>query len=241
MADYQYSHKPRGIFRTLLATWRLLRDKEDLNVNVKEAAIVEFAFNRSRWGKKIARWDLLAVEAAEKSEIAAQAMTDRVRMPRYDLDAMAAMPEGTLGNVYARVARQRGIDPNLVEPIPHDSDADWLMAHMYETHDLWHLVTGFYYDNEGEFGVAGFYMGQMPKFSFIAFFAALLMIRTVWNDRDAIAVHTKAFVDGYRMGERAELLIGLDWQSLYTRDLTELRQSLRIDDAGKIPPLALAA
>ncbi len=241
MADYKYSHKPRGILRTLLATWRVLRDKEDINANVKEAAIVEFAFNRSWWGKKIARWDLLAEEVAATSPRAAQAMAARRRMPEYDLDKLAALPVGTLGHTFATVARQRGIDPNLVDPIPHDSDADWLMAHMYETHDLWHLLTGYYYNTEGEFGVAGFYMGQVPKFSFIAFFSALLTIRTVWNDRDAVGTQMQAFSEGYEMGRRAECVIGLDWTACFERNLDELRAELGIADAGKIPDLALAA
>ena len=62
-----YSYKPRNPFRTLLALWRVLREDEDANANVEEATIVQFAFNRSHWGRKIARWDLLAQEVAASS------------------------------------------------------------------------------------------------------------------------------------------------------------------------------
>lgn len=241
MATNKYSYQPRNIFRTGLALWRVLRDSEDANANVEEAAIVEFAFNRSRWGRKIARWDLLAKEAAASSPECAVLMKARTRLPEIDLNALADLPVGTLGCTFATVTRARGIEPNPVEKMPAGNDGDWLMAYSYETHDLWHLMTGFYYDLEGEFGVAGFYMGQLPKFSFIAFFSSILMLRTVWNDRDAVAAHTRAFVEGYEMGRRAKSLFGLDWASVYDRDMDELRAEWRVSDAGKFPELPIAA
>ena len=36
-------------------------------------------------------------------------------------------------------------------------------------------------------------MGQMPKYSFVAFFTSILLLQTVWNDCDAIATHVAAF------------------------------------------------
>ena len=241
MAERRYRYHPRNPFRTLLALWRVLRDGEDANANVEEATIVQFAFNRSRWGRKIARWDLLATEVAAVSPEAAALMKARTRLPEVDLRALAALPPGTLGHAFATLAHERGLDPNLVEKMPAVDDGDWLMAYAYETHDLWHLLTGFYYDLEGEFGVAGFYLGQLPKFSFIAFFTSLLMLRTVWNDRDAIAVHMRAFVDGYELGRNARCLFGLEWAAVYDRDLDELRTEWGVTDAGRIPATKLAA
>jgi ubiquinone biosynthesis protein Coq4 len=237
----KYSYQPRNLLRTTLALWRVLKDTEDTNANIEEAAIVEFAFNRSRWGRKIARWDLLATEAAASSPEVARLMEARTRLPEVDLDALSALPAGSLGHNFAAVIRQRGIDPDPVERMPTETDGDWLMAYAYETHDLWHLMTGFYYNLEGEFGVAGFYMGQLPKFSFIAFFSSILMLRTVWNDRDAVASHTRAFVDGYEMGRRANCLFGLDWASAYARDLAELRTEWQVTPAGTFPELPVAA
>ena len=237
----RYSYAPRNPFRTLLALWRVLRDGEDADANVEEATIVQFAFNRSRWGRKIARWDLLAAEVAAASPDAAALMTSRVRMPEIDLDELMSLPSGTLGHEFARYALDRGINPNAVQTMPADCDGDWLMAYSYETHDLWHVLTGFYYNLEGEFGVAGFYMGQMPKFSFISFFTSILALRTVWNDRDAIAAHTAAFVEGYEAGKRAKCLIGLDWGASLSQDLETLRADWNVRCANRFPTTALAA
>jgi ubiquinone biosynthesis protein Coq4 len=168
-------------------------------------------------------------------------MHQRTRLPPVNLDVLSALPVGSLGYEFALHARARGINPNPVETMPATDDGDWLMAYSYETHDLWHVMTGFYYDLEGEFGVAGFYMGQLPRFSFIAFFAAVLMIRTVWNDRDAVATHTRAYCDGYAMGTRARNLFGLDWAAAYHRDLQDLRAEWGVVQAGKFPDARLAA
>ena len=195
MATKKFSYKPRNIFRAGLALWRVLRDSEDTNANVEEAAIVEFAFNRSRWGQKIARWDLLASEATQSSPDVARLMNARTRLPEVDLNALAALPTGTLGHTFATVARRRGIDPNLVEKMPATT----------------------------------------------ASFSSILMLRTVWNDRDAVASHTRAFVDGYHMGSNARCLFGLDWASAYDRDLDELRAEWRVAPAGKFPELSVAA
>lgn len=225
----------------MFALRRMMREDDYGSADVEDAATVEFAFNRSRWGRKVARWDLLAREVAQSSPEAADLMKRRVRLPALDVDALAALPVGTFGNEFAFHAIERGIAPNPVETMPAPDDGDWLMAYMYETHDLWHVLTGFYYDLEGEFGVAGFYMGQMPKFSFIAFFASLLMIRTVWNDRDIIPDLVGAFVEGHAMGRDARCLVGLDWSSIYDRDLAELRAEWGVAEAGRFPELQKAA
>ena len=181
---YKYSNKPRSLPRALLATWRVLKDPENHQANVYEAGIVEMYFNRSRLGKRVARWDLLAEEVASTSPQAAEAMHIKRRLPLVDLHALHAMPEGSFGHTFATLSLDRGIDPNIVEPLPDHSDGDWLMAHLYETHDFWHVLTGNYFDMNGEFGVAGVYLGQMPKFSFIAFFTAILSlpILTIMHD-----------------------------------------------------------
>ena len=235
MTAKKYSYEPQGFFKTAMALRRMMKEDDYDKADVEDAAIVEFAFNRSAWGRKIARWDLLALEAAQSSTEAADLMKKRVRLPPLDIEYLYALPAGTFGHEFARHAIDRGIHPNPVETMPAPNDGDWLMAYMYETHDLWHVMTGFYYNMEGEFGVAGFYMGQLPKFSFIAFFASLLMIRAVWNDRDSIPNLLGAFVEGYTMGRNARCLVGLNWSTIYERDLNEVRQEWGVQEAGWLP------
>jgi len=141
----------------------------------------------------------------------------------------------------AKLEIARGCDPNLINPLPIDSDGEWLVAHLYETHDFWHVLTGFDFDMEGEFGVGGFYLAQLPGCTFFAFMTSLLMLKTVWKERDQLAVQIQAFCQGYEIGQRSSPLIGLDWSQLWYRDLDELRQELGIVEAGRIDITAIAA
>ena len=232
MARKTFNSEPRGFFRSGLALWRTMHDR--IGGDVEEAAIVQFAFNRSKWGKKVARWDLLAAEVAENSPEAAQLMAQRASVGVIDLQELIKLPVGTLGHTYAKVSLDRGIEPVALEPISQEEDGDWLMTWAYETHDIWHVMTGNYYDEVGEFGVAGFYLGQMPRFTFVLFFSSLMMLRTVWRDRDEMESRMQAFVDGYERGSRAKNLMGLNWTESFHRDLEELRAEWGIEDAGRI-------
>lgn len=234
---YQFENKPRNIFRFSLAVLRVLRDPE----NTKEAGIVELTFNRSRWGKKLSRWDLVAQELVADYPQLAPIVSARKRLAKIDLDALIALPPNTLGHALAKLEMQRGIDPNLVDPLPADNDGEWVMAHLYETHDFWHVLTGFGFDMEGEYGVAGVYLGQMRNNTFLAFMLALVLVKDIWKDRGHLGEHVRAFCDGHRIGQRSQPMIGLDWSQLWERDMEELRQELNISEAGRIETAALAA
>ena len=234
---YQFENRPRNIFRFGLAVLRVMRDPD----NTSEAGIVELTFNRSRWGKKLARWDLVAKEMVEDYPQLAPIVAARKRLARVDLDALIALPTNTLGHTLAKLELARGIDPNLIDPLPADTDGEWVMAHVYETHDFWHVLTGFGFDMEGEYGVAGVYMGQLRNNTFLAFMLSVVLLKDVWKDRDHLGQHMRAFCDGYEIGQRSQPMVGLDWSQLWHRDMEELRQELNISEAGRIDTTALAA
>jgi ubiquinone biosynthesis protein COQ4 len=220
---FHYSSKPTNFFRAMLAGWRVIKDPESINLNMKEGGIVEIYFNCSKFGKRIARWDLVAKELMENHPETAEAFEERRRVGYLDVQKLLTMPEGSLGQTFAKCSIARGIDPNHVEPLQVDNDGEWLIAHMYETHDFHHLITGNAYDMPGEYGVIGFYMAQMPKNTFVAFMASILMLQRVWKQRDEIGELFNAISQGYQMGKKAKCLIGLDLLQALPRNLDELR------------------
>lgn len=232
-----FSNKPAGPIRNLLAFKRLLKDPE----NTAEAAVLEMTFSRSRWGKKAANWEALAEETRAQSPLVVEAMNKRLRVLDIDLESLIKLPENSLGYHMAISMKDREITASPLETLPVETDADWLMAHMYETHDFWHMLTGFSYDLKGEWGIAGVYMGQLPRFTFGAFMMSIIFLQGVFYRRDELGVNMKAFVDGYQLGRDAKCMVGLDWASLWHRDLDELRQELNIREAGGFAELAQAA
>ena len=60
-----------------------------------------------------------------------------------DLDALLALPEGSLGHVYAYQLRAQGLTPDsLIDPTPVHSPEDYITHRLRETHDIVLVLTG---------------------------------------------------------------------------------------------------
>jgi len=220
---YQFSAEPsRNPFRWLLAAWRVSRDLSNTN----EAAIVEIGFSRSRIGRRFAGWGQVAAELSRSAETAS-ALTRRHRLGAIDLATLEQMPEGTLGRVFGEHCSSRAIDPNLVS-IPAGNEADYVMAHLFETHDIWHVTTGWGNDEVGEVGLGGFYLAQLGL-PLIALMLVLILLNTITRRPTTLRERMDALVAGYQMGKAARPLFGVRWDESWSKPLVELRSELRLD------------
>jgi ubiquinone biosynthesis protein Coq4 len=220
---YAYSAEPtRNPLRYLLALWRTIRDPSD----TPEVAIVEMGFARSRIGRRFARWDEV-VSALRRDPRTSPALLARRPCEPFEMVALAALPEGTLGRVFADHCSARALNPNLGY-IPPDSEVDWVLHHIALTHDVWHVVTGWGNDEIGEYGLGAFYMGQLAAPAFFGFLLALVMLSTVFRRRPFQEL-MEAIVAGYEMGRRARPLFGVDWPSLWNVPLAEVRARFHLE------------
>jgi hypothetical protein len=81
-----------------------------------------------------------------------------------DLDALAALPEGTLGHAYAKFLRSRGLTPEVFDGPPEgiaDPRRSYVVQRLRQTHDLWHVVTGCETDPAGEVALQAFTYAQL--------------------------------------------------------------------------------
>ena len=203
---YGYSARPvRNPLRYLLALWRSVRDP----ANTDEVAIVEIGFARSRVGRRLARWHELAA-ALRGDPRTAERLARRQRPEPIDLGALDTLPPGSLGRVFAAHCRARQLNPNL-SFIPPATEEDWILSHLFQTHDIWHVVTGWGNDMSGEVGLGGFYVAQLRAPSFFAFLFALVLLNTVFFARGTFGERMEALVAGYEAGKRAEPLLCVDW------------------------------
>ncbi|MDE0887503.1 MAG: Coq4 family protein [Myxococcota bacterium] len=222
-ATYQYSSKPSANpFRWLLAAWRVSKDL----TNTNEAAIVEIGFSRSRLGRRFSGWRQTTNELSDCPETAA-ALVRRHRLGPVDLQELGRLPSGTLGRVLAEHCVTRGIDPNLVS-IPSSTEVDFVMAHVFETHDLWHVATGWGNDEVGEVGLGGFYLAQLGL-PLIAIMLVLVLLNTIARRPTTLRERMDALVAGYQMGKSARPLFGLQWDELWAKSLGDLRSELRLN------------
>lgn len=236
---HAYSAEPtRNPFRFGLALWRLIRSEP--GESTPEAAIVEIGFARSKLGRRFARWEQL-VEALKRHPRTAEALRERRVFGRIELAGLADLPVGSLGRSFADHCLTRDLDPNLIH-VPPDDEIGWVLNHLYQTHDIWHVITGWDNDLPGEVGLGNFYSGQLGSPAFFGFMLALILGGVVWRKAELDPV-MHAIAHGYQAGRKAEPLFGVHWDEMWEVPLDEIRERFGVeipatsDDAASVPPI----
>ena len=145
---------------------------------------------------------------------------------RLDLDALAALPDGTLGHAYARFLRSRGLTPDVFDGAPRDiadPRVGYVVQRLRQTHDLWHVVTGHDTDPRGEIALQAFTYGQLRAPSSLIL-AAVGTLKG-FNKERALASEVIA---AYRAGAAAEKLATFAWEDHWETPLDDVRVMLGI-------------
>lgn len=165
----------------------------------------------------------------------------RLRTPTLDLTELDKLPEGSFGRAAAAFFRAANLDPGALPRTDPTNDVDWLSAHLYETHDLWHVATGFGPDVAGELGLQAFYAAQFDAPLPVAILSAGLFNSVVFTPSEGRG-RIAAIARGWNMGIKAKLLLGQDWTKLLPMPLDEVRAQLGlvVDSAEDATKHALA-
>jgi len=169
-----------------------------------------------------------------------RAFETKPRLGPVDQEALHRLPEGTLGRAYAEFMAERGLrheDLKLVEG--GERDMDWIRNHLRETHDLWHVVTGFGTDIPGELGLQAFYCAQV-KGPLPVLILSMGLINTLLFSMESLDERLTAISHGYQLGKRTKPLFGLDFRASFARPLADLRGELGLP-ADAPEAVALAA
>ena len=152
------------------------------------------------------------------------------------------LPEGSLGRSYLDFSEREEISPDgLVEAsesVPQEPgealcpDRALFGERMRDSHDLWHVLTGYGRDLFGEAALLAFTYRQTRNrgIGFIVLVAYLKAGRSFPEERMMIR-------DGFRRVGGASWLPGADWEALLERPLAEVREILQIEPIGEYPTL----
>ena len=169
----------------------------------------------------------------------------------YDLEALKALPKGSLGHTYATVLETMGYDINFF-PKPDfyanlESAVDYINYRVYATHDIHHIVSGFSLDNFGELGVISLSVAQFrhPGLAFTDLMA--LLLNWLRNDTPVDELETTAeqartaayalgrISHGLEMGLAARPLFPVIWEERFAENLEALRSELGIEPVREGP------
>lgn len=143
-------------------------------------------------------------------------------------DALARLPEGTLGRTFADTYKVNDIQPFTYE-YPVGSDGEYLYKRYRETHDIHHLITGYGIDSLGEVEIQAFYLGNLGLrhaglISVVSYPGALL--RTKGLGEISLIEHFRRLRAAYYRGKRSPNVLALDFESFWERPISELAAQL---------------
>ncbi len=136
-----------------------------------------------------------------------------------DFDALEALPDESLGREYVRFLRANGITPDVFRPPPATVDprAAYLVQRIRQTHDLWHVVTGYKPDIPGEILLQAFTFAQLRAPS-----AFLIMVLGTLRHR----VSVRSVRQAHARGRRARFLGTVRWEQRWANPVAALREEL---------------
>jgi ubiquinone biosynthesis protein Coq4/drug/metabolite transporter (DMT)-like permease len=153
----------------------------------------------------------------------------RFQAERYDIDALIQLPCDTLGGIYARHMKANGLRPDYYKEVTPRHRMQYLRERIHQTHDIWHVLTGFNTDEFGEVGLQGFYFAQFTNGQ-AAIIGAAAILKSVLRGRfNDLEKHVDAFCQGYCAGKRAESLLAVKWEELWGERLEDVRRRYRIE------------
>lgn len=154
--------------------------------------------------------------------------------PAIDLEALRALPDGTLGREYARLLDDNGYQQfSISSDIEPELLARNALGYRFVvTHDMIHVLTGFDTSWAGELGVLAFTSAQ--NYTRLQRYLALPLATLIYPLLAPRRVRSifRCLVQGWRMGKRARFVLGERLEDDFARPVAELRARLDI----KLPP-----
>lgn len=214
--------KPGKIRRIATAISKLLKDKED---TTQVFVILEALAGKS--GER-------SFKRFKKSPHATKILSAEKPLMSYlkDREWLAGLPEGSLGQAYYKFTEVEQITADgLVEASEQGRTLDIDLppqAIVYQerqrdAHDLWHVVTGYGRDPLGELALLAVTWRQTGNIGFLLIIG--VGYRVIGKAAPGLKIG-RVLREGFRTGAKAQWLPAADWETLLTRPLSEVRETL---------------
>ncbi len=157
----------------------------------------------------------------------ARLIRDRYIPPKYDLDQLLTYAPDSLGYQFASAMKATGFDPNLHAGMVADSDARYIELRLSQTHDIWHVITGFDVSEIGEIGLQAVHLPQFPYPLATMLIANSLMASTILAPEE-LPTLIEAIGQGLAMGKVAKPLFAQKWEEGWEKPLKQWQAELNI-------------
>ncbi len=214
----------RDWFAALRALKRLLADKDA----TEEVFEIMRALNGDSTRKGYSR--LLATAEGGRLAYAREELAQKLA----DRAWLATLPAGSLGAVYRDFTDDGGVTPQGLVAVSNHVMMDlehpvaWFGRRIRDSHDLWHVTTGYGLDSLGEACLVAFSYAQTRSLGWAAIaVGAALKSRKAPVKQPYVA----AIREGYARGKAARWLPAQDWTALLPLPLADVRARLGLAPA----------
>ena len=165
-----------------------------------------------------------------------QEMVEKRWQPQHKtLEELKALPQGTLGYLYANQLLSLGLSPDdLLPKEPVVTDDDYIELRLRQTHDIVHVLTGFGTNPVGEIGLQAFNLAsyKAPLAALLIFGSIIRVLKSSESiiDIDALLV---AISKGFIIGEKSKLLVSQKLEEQWERNIEDLRREYNIEIKGE--------
>lgn len=167
-----------------------------------------------------------AVKTLQQDPACAALIAERYMAPAHDLETLLQYPADSLGYFYAKKMKEQGFRAeDLYESMSITSDASYVEARLSQTHDIWHIVTGFGPSVADEIGLQAFHLPQFPYPLAVSLISSSMM-STLMFCPDELPTLLDSIRKGWEMGKTAKPLFAQKWEEAWEKPLVEWRSEL---------------
>jgi ubiquinone biosynthesis protein Coq4 len=151
--------------------------------------------------------------------------------PEPDVEQLLQCPENSLGYQYASYLTASGFDPHFYRDLAIQDHMSYLFMRRRQTHDIWHIITGFGVDVASELGLKAFELAQ-TRSPMSALLVAGGLVRTLFESPEDLGYLLDRLAVGYRMGAKAQPFLAQKWEEHWEKSVEQWRSELNVE----VPP-----
>lgn len=140
-----------------------------------------------------------------------------------DLEALASLPEGTLGHEFVAYFEANGIEP-FISDFPVRNDVDYLSKRYRETHDLFHVITGYGTDELGEMELQAFVLGNLGLRQTLLILAFSVPRQVQQRGVGMLPDYARRLLAAYRRGRNSRELLSVRYEDLWEQPVSVLAE-----------------
>ncbi|MCC2678607.1 MAG: hypothetical protein K0R29_1183 [Pseudobdellovibrio sp.] len=156
-----------------------------------------------------------------------QDFDDRVWHHHPKMAELSKYPEGSFGHEAYLFFKNNNLDENLFPKADFSDVPNYISSRVYQTHDFWHVLTGYSINLEDEMALQAFSVGQYKQPTGMTIIAGGI-IHMMQSHPERSYMIMNAITEGYERGLKAKLLLNINIFQYLEWPLEDVRKELNI-------------